>query len=114
MLTLQHTNFLLRYVLQGCASARRSVYHGVPTTDKRQGWEAPFTQGFLAGADSAAACKINCSCRGAPTPGDQSIVAFLQRVRDKDGKPLPELRFWSESSIMFFAGEPEAFHCLVV
>ena len=41
-------------------------------------------------------------------------MAFLQRVRGEDGKPLPELRFWSESSIMFFAGEPEAFHFVYV
>lgn len=68
--------------------------------------ESPrHTQGLLAGSDSATACELNCSCRGAPTPDDQSIVAFLQRVRGEDGKPLPELRFWSESSIMFFAGE---------
>ena len=32
-------------------------------------------------------------------------MAYLQRIRCEDGSPLPELRFWSELSIFFFAGE---------
>jgi len=42
---------------------------------------------------------------GEPDPDDQSIVALLLRIRCKDGCPLPELRFWSELSIFFFAGD---------
>ena len=45
------------------------------------------------------------SCRGHPEAGDQTIAAFLRRIRAEDGAPLPELRFWSELSIFFFAGE---------
>lgn len=44
------------------------------------------------------------SCRGQPEAGDQTIAAFLRRIRAEDGAPLPELRFWSELSIFFFAG----------
>ena len=43
--------------------------------------------------------------RGEPNPDDQSIVALLQRIRCEDGSPLPELRFWGELSIFFFAGD---------
>ena len=43
--------------------------------------------------------------RGEPAANDQSISAFLQRIQQQDGSPLPKLRFWSESSIMFFAGK---------
>ena len=46
-----------------------------------------------------------CSCRGQPEAGDQTIAAFLRRIRAEDGAPLPELRFWSELSIFFFAGD---------
>ena len=42
--------------------------------------------------------------RGQPETGDQTIAAFLRRIRAEDGAPLPELRFWSELSIFFFAG----------
>ncbi|CAK0784540.1 hypothetical protein CVIRNUC_007744 [Coccomyxa viridis] len=42
--------------------------------------------------------------RGQPEAGDQTIAAFLRRIRAEDGAPLPELRFWSELSIFFFAG----------
>lgn len=46
-----------------------------------------------------------CMLRGDPAADDQSISAILQRIRQQDGSPLPRLRFWSESSIMFFAGK---------
>jgi len=64
--------------------------------------------------------------RGEPAEEDQSISAFLRRIRSEDGSPLSELRFWSESSIMFFAGKcssltitaagflPAGMNCLVV
>ena len=42
--------------------------------------------------------------RGQPEAGDQTIAAFLRRIRAEDGAPLSELRFWSELSIFFFAG----------
>ena len=43
-------------------------------------------------------------CRGQPEAGGQTIAAFLRRIRAEGGAPLPELRFWSELSMFFFAG----------
>ncbi|CAL8469476.1 g9017 [Coccomyxa elongata] len=44
--------------------------------------------------------------RGAPAEEENSIAAHLVRTRDDQGRPIPDVRIWSEMSIFFFAGTP--------
>lgn len=89
MLVLGTFKSLMKESLARCAALRLLVLH-FPRSNAHCTQTFPMcSHARPSHADSAAREFWSMSYRGAPAPGDQSIVAFLPQMRGKDGKPPP-------------------------